>query len=176
MKKLFGLSFLLALAFPVFACDEACQRDRAEALQGSEFPGYLSWKFCEDTKASFVEGDVRSLEKYRDTRINIQHKRRMKNIQNFVEQRKEWLVECDNYFVATKNGRIFQDDKTTQEIFSAMDDVASELASAINGVTYVAESEETAPTAIIGGKFDSLFKMVDDHKTVMMLKGQFVRN
>ena len=177
MKRLFVIVALLVLSVPAFsACDdEACLRDRASVTNNVEFPGYLNWKFCEDTKNSFMQADVRSLESYRSKRLNIEHRNRMKNIKQFVEQRKEWLQECDNYMEMTDHGRIFRDETTTEKIFAAMDDVANELGTILKGVTYVNE-EGQIDNSVIGKKFDDFFQLVDDHRTVMMLKGQFVTN
>ncbi len=176
MKKLIGTFALLVLAFPAFSCDEACQKERASVNNNIEIAGYLSWKFCEDTKSSFMEGDIASLENYKNKRMNVQHRNRMKNIKSFVEQRKEWLQECDTYFELTNHGRIFIDEKTTELIFAAMDSVSEELGSLLHGVTYVAEDSGQDGNQIIASKFDNLFKLVDDHKTQSMLKSQFVTN
>jgi len=176
MKNTLGLLALLVLAFPAFGCDEECQKEKASAANNVEFPGYLSWKFCEDTKLSFMEGDIPSLENYRNTRLNVEHKRRMTNIKSFVEQRKEWLSECDSYMDLTQHGRIFADKETTEQVFAAMDAVTHELGAALSGVTYVAEGVEQGEDVIIGSKFDSLFKLIDNHRTKMMLKSQFVTN
>ena len=174
MKKLLLMIVMVAFAVPAFACeDEACLKDRAAAKNNVEFPSYLTWKFCEDTKASFMEGDIPSLESYRNKRLNSQHKVRMKNIKTFVEQRKDWLQECDQYMDLTEHGRIFKDKETTQKIFAALDAISKELDSLLSGVTYVSE-EGGADTEVIANKFDGLFKLVDDHKTVMMLQRQFV--
>lgn len=160
---------------PALACDdEACVRDRAAAKHSVEFPSYLTWEFCEGTKKSFIEGDIRSLESYRDKRLNSSHKVRMKNIRSFVQQRKEWLLECDQYMGLTDHGRIFKDDETTKTIFAAMDKVSDELDALIAGVTYASETEGSSNTDVIASRFDGLFKLVDDHKTVLMLQRQFV--
>jgi hypothetical protein len=174
MKKLLSLFVLMVLGIPAFGCDEACLRDRATVTNNVEFPNYLTWKFCEDTKQSFMQGDIASLENYRHQRLNTEHKNRMRNIQNFVVQRKEWLMECDKYMELTERGRIFRDETTTTKIFQAMDAVSTELASVLGGTTYTGEGTASSENAIIGGKFDHLFKLVDDHKTMLMLKGQFV--
>jgi len=175
MKMFFAVLALLVLSGPAFSCDEACARDRASVTNNTVFPGYLNWIFCEDTKASFMQADIRSLENYRSERLNIEHRNRMKNIKQFVEQRKEWLSECDNYMKLTDHGRIFRDEATTEKIFASMDDVTHELDSILRGVTYVSE-EGQVDNSVIAKKFDSFFQLVDDHKTVMMLKGQFVTN
>lgn len=176
MKNTLGLLVLLVLAFPAFGCDEECQKEKASVANNLEFPGYLSWKFCEDTKTSFMEGDIPSLESYRNDRLNVEHKRRMTNIKTFVEQRKEWLAECDTYMDLTQHGRIFMDQATTEQVFTAMDAVAQELKAAINGVTYVSEGSEGGDNVILSSKFDNLFKLIENHRTKMMLKSQFVTN
>jgi predicted transcriptional regulator len=175
MNKLLAFAVLLVLASPALGCDETCQRDRASVTYNVEFPGYLSWKFCEDTRMAFVESDVSSLERYRKDRLDTKYKGSMRNIKDFIEQRKSWLAECDDYMNKTNRGRIFKDDATTQQLFTSMDAVSSELDKVIKGVTYVASGDQDEQT-IIGSKFDQLFKLVDDHKAVMMLKGQFVTN
>lgn len=175
MNKLLGFTILLVLAFPALGCDEACQRERASVTYNLEFPSYLSWKFCEDTRMAFVESDIASLERYRTSSLDTKQKGGMYNIKNFIEQRKAWLTECDDYMDKTNHGRIFKDEATTQKVFAAMEAVSTELGKAIKGVTYVATGEQDE-NAIIASKFDQLFKLVDDHKAVMMLKGQFVTN
>jgi hypothetical protein len=175
MKKILAVLAFLLLSGPAFSCDEACLRDRISVTNNIEFTVYLNWKFCEDTKNSFMQADIRSLENYRSQRLNIEHRNRMKNIKQFVEQRKEWLSECDQYLELTNHGRIFRDEATTEKIFAAMDEVATELDSILRGVTYVTE-EGLVDNSVVGKKFDSFFQLVDDHKTVMMLKGQFVTN
>lgn len=175
MNKLLGFIALLVLAFPALGCDEACQRDRVADSQNVTFPGYLSWQFCEDTKATFIESDVPSLENYRESQLDTRHKGGMNNIKKFIEQRKEWLLECDNYMTLTNYGRIFKDDESTETLFASLDSVAKELDRAIKGVTYVANDEQDA-NLIIGSKFSRLFTVVDNHKAVMMRQGQFVTN
>lgn len=175
MNKLLGFIVLLGLAAPALGCDEACQRDRVAVEHKVEFPGHLSWQFCEDTKVGFIQSDVPSLENYRHNRLDTQYKGSMNNIKKFVEKRKDWLLECDNYIKLTGHGRIFNDEKTTEQLFAVMDNVSRELEKAIKGVTYVASGEQDE-NAIIAAKFDNLFKVVGDHKAVMMRQGQFVTN
>ncbi|MGQ9427551.1 hypothetical protein ACXYTJ_04310 [Gilvimarinus sp. F26214L] len=175
MNKLIGLIVLLVLAAPALGCDEACQRERATAQSNVEFASYLSWKFCEDTKLSFMQSDVPSLKNFRNTRLDTQYKGRIRNIKTFVDQRKAWLMECDGYMTQTNHGRIFGDEATTTKLFAAMDAMSTELGKAIKGVTYVASGDQDE-NAIIASKFDSFFKLMDDHRAVMSLKGQFVTN
>lgn len=176
MNKLLGSVILLVLAFPAFGCDEACQRDRASVTHNIEFQSHLSWKFCEDTKSSFMAGDIRSLENYRNKSLSTMHRGGMNNIKGFLEQRKAWLEECDSYLALTNHGRIFADDQSTEQIFEAMASVAKELDARIKGVTYVSGGDEAQDEGIIASKFDRMFKLLEDHKVVMMRKGQFVTN
>lgn len=173
MKNIISLFVLLALAVPAISCDEACRKDQAEAKLGNKFPGYLNWKYCEGIKAEFMTVTIRSLQKYRDTRMDPSRKRGMKNTQIFIDQRKNWLLECDNYIAKTKQGRIFKERKTTDKIFAAMDSVSKELNSLARGVTYSTDTGQDS-TAVVSEKFDRLFKLVDDHKTLLQLKNQFV--
>ncbi len=175
MKKSLLTLALMVLAVPAFACDEACMRERAATTHNVEFPGYLNWGFCADTKAAFMDHDVSSLKSYRSKRLNIEHRNRMTRIKEFVEQRKEWLRECDDYYEKTDHGRIFKDEQTTKKIFNAMDSVSKELGSALAGATYVNE-EGQEDVSIIGTKFDQFFDLVETHRTVMALQDQFVTN
>lgn len=176
MNKLIGcIGLTLFLISPSFACDESCQRQRVIAEHHIEFPSYLSWQMCEDTKQTFMRNDLRSLETYRQTRLDTQYKGPMRNIKSFIEQRIEWLRECDNYMHLTQRGHIFKDQTTTDNVFAAMEAVARELERAIQGVTYLATADE-APNAVIARRFDSLFKVLHDHRDYMLLRGQFVTN
>lgn len=176
MHKLIGfIGLALFLISPAFACDESCQRQRVAAENQVELPSYLSWQMCEDTKQTFMRSDLRSLENYRQTRLDTQYKGPMRNIKSFIEQRIEWLRECDNYMNLTQRGHIFKDEATTKNVFAAMEAVARELDRAIQGVTYLATGDED-PNAIIARRFDSLFKILHDHRDYMLLRGQFVTN
>lgn len=176
MNKLIGF-FGLALVFasPAFGCDESCQRQRVATDHQVELPAYLSWQACDDTKQTFMRSDLRSLENYRQTRLDTQYKGPMRNIKSFMEQRIEWLRECDNYLRLTQRGHIFKDEATTKSIFAALEAVTRELDRAIQGVTYLASGDED-PHAIIARRFDNLFKVLHDHRDYMLLRGQFVTN
>lgn len=173
MNKLIGfIGLTLFLSSPAFACDEACQRQRAITEHQVELPSYLSWQMCEETKQTFMRNDLRSLENYRQTRLDTQYRGPMRNIKSFIEQRIEWLQECDNYLRLTQRGAIFKDEATTRNIFAAMEAVTQELDRAIQGVTYLSSADED-PNAIIARRFDNLFKILHDHRDYMMLRGQF---
>jgi len=175
MKSLtLAIALLTTVAFSsANACDETCRRDRAQSEYKVEFPSYLNWKFCEDTRMDFMTRDMKSVANYQSKNFDTRYKGGMRNIKNFVEQRKEWLVECDDYMIKTNKGRIFQDEKTTEDIFSALDSVARELEALIAGATYSSQAGEDSNT-IMNEKFDSLLTSVDDHMTLMHLRGKYV--
>ncbi|TVZ39596.1 hypothetical protein P886_4001 [Alteromonadaceae bacterium 2753L.S.0a.02] len=175
MKKLVAMLSLLALVLgsPAQGCDEQCKKENAERTTGEKFHSYLSWKFCEDTRMDFITSSMRSLDTYRSKHFDTRYKGGMRNIKNYVEQRKEWLIECDNYLQLTKKERVFDDEKTTKAIFKAMDDVTHELDDLIAGVTYSSSLGQDS-AEVINEKFDVLLKRVDDHKTLMHLKGRYV--
>lgn len=168
-------SIFLATSFfasSAMACDEQCQRQKAEA-EGKKFPSYLTWKYCEDLKLDFMTREVKSLQKYRSKQLDSMHRGGMNNTRKFLKQRQEWLHECDSYMAGTDNGRLFKDEPTTDAIFGAMKSVEDELASLIKGVTYSVDAGETG-ASVAGDKFDRFFKLVEDHQTLMLLKGQVV--
>ncbi len=138
-----------------------------------EFPSYLNEKYCEDIKLDFMTSAIKSLQRYREQQLVSQHRGGMNNIRKYLIQRKEWLLECDSYLDAAENDRLFKDKQTTDGIFSAIDSVSEELQSLISGITYSVDQGQS-PTAVAGEKFDKLFKLVDDHQTMLLLKGQVV--
>lgn len=164
---------LVVTASVANACDENCKREEAQATHSVKFPSYLTWNFCGDTRSQFMASAVRSMEKYRDGKIDTRYKGPLKNIKGFVNQRKEWLAECDNYLKLTGRGRIFDDEKTTKAIFGAMDSVTNELGALIAGATYSSDVGDDSSSQV-RNRFDSLLKLVDDHKTLMHLKGRYV--
>ncbi len=172
MKTLISLLLLLGLSVNVLACDEQCRRNKAMQANHVEFPNYLTWDFCETTKMTFMERDIPSLLSYRNERMTTKYRGSMRNTKNFLVQREEWLKECNDYMVMTGKDPLFKDTKTTNSIFSSMTSVAEELDALIGGVTYA--SDDGNDSKVAGDKFDMLFKLVDDHKTLLMIKGQFV--
>lgn len=174
MKKLLiaiGL-FGLFTAPLTFACDEMCLKEKAVAKSGEEFPSYLSWKYCEGIKGDFMTSSMKSLQSYTNTHLDVRRKRGMRNTENYLEQRADWLSECDNYIAATGKGRIFKDDKTTDNILAAIHAVSAELSSLVKGVTYA--NQEEPDTKVASEKFTELFTLVDNHKNLLLLKGQYV--
>ncbi|WP_045861366.1 hypothetical protein [Teredinibacter purpureus] len=166
--------FLSVLASAADKCDEQCLKAKAETDNNVTFPAYLSWKHCDDTRMDFMTSSMSSLDNYKTHHFNTRYKGGMRNIQNFVIQRKEWMVECDQYFQLTGKKRIFEDTKTTKEIFSAMDALTKELGDLIAGATYTNELGQDDSQSVINERFDYLLQRVDEHKTLMHLKGRYV--
>lgn len=140
----------------------------------SNFPSYLTGKYCNDLKRDFITTSINSLKIYREQQLASQHRGGMHNIRTFVLQQEAWLKECDQYLNATQRSRIFQNAKATQTIFNAMASVSEELDALIKGITYSSAAADGKSTDVAADKFDQLFKLVDDQQTLMLLKGQFV--
>lgn len=174
MKRLASIMIVLASAMmpSAYGCDEQCLKEQAEAAHNVKFPSYLTWAYCDDIRMEFMTSTMRSLESYKDKNLNPKFKGPLRNTKSYIEQRKEWLQECDTYLTYTKEKRIFEDEKSTKEIFTAMDAVTKELDSLISSTSATVASEEA--TAVTRDRFDRLFKTVDDHKTLMHLKGKYV--
>lgn len=175
MKKIAAISTLVftLLASSTNACDEKCMRDKAEARTNKTFPSYLTWEYCEDTRMNFITSSMESINKYSRENFDTRYKGGMKTIKHYLEQRREWLQECDDYMRSTGQSPIFYDNQTTKKIFTHIDAVTKELGLLISGVTYSGDTGEIT-TAVATEKFDSLVKTVDDHKTLMLLKGRYV--
>lgn len=173
MKKL-AITFSLLLSVlsqTAIACDEECLRDKAQATHDVTFPKYLTWKYCEGIARDFITSSMRSLDNYRENHFDTKYKGPLKNTRSYLEARKDWLLECDNYMKLTKNVRVFNDDDTTEKIFASIDQLNNEFTALINGATY---SNEDDAKAVMDENVDELLQIVDDHKTMMHLKGRYV--
>lgn len=137
----------------------------------NNFPSYLTENYCESIKLDFMTGAVKSLQNYRDKQLSSQHRGGMRNIQKYLKQRQDWLQECDSYLSATsEHKRLFKDDDTTTDILDAIQSINNELGSLISGVIYASEN----PTEHAEAKFDELFKLVENHQTHLLMRGQVV--
>lgn len=143
------------------------------AQADSQFPSYLNQSYCQEIAVEFMTSSVGSLQKYREAQLPNLHRGGMNNIRKFINQRKNWLIECDQFLSATNNRRIFKDDSTTDDIFDAMNSVTGELESLISGVSYSVDAGR-AQSSMAEEKFDHLLLLVDNHKTRLQLKGQLV--
>ena len=164
---------MVPLASDVYGCDEACLKAKAEAARNIKYPTYMSWKFCDDTRQDFMTTAMRSIQSYKEKHFDTRYKGGMRNIKNYIEQRKKWLVECDSYLYSTKKARVFEDNKTTWKIFHAIDSTTKELTALINGVTYSSASGADSNSVMIE-RFDELLTAVENHHTLMHLKGRYV--
>lgn len=165
-------SFILATQ-TTHACDESCKREQAEQKLQTEFPSYLTWKYCDGLKRDFMTIDINSLEKYSSKHFDTKYKGPIKNIIQLVEQRKEWLSECDGYLSATREERVFYDDKTTEIVFAQMDRIKQELVDVLDGVRYSSSTGDETKK-IVGEQFEALFVSIDNHRNLMHLKGKYV--
>ncbi|ARU26011.1 hypothetical protein CBR65_00370 [Cellvibrio sp. PSBB006] len=170
MKKTLLLLHLVLIVPFAFACDETCMRDKVMAEHDIKFPAYLDSKYCKTTSVDFLVNSRKSLQKYREERLGSGHRGGIKNIRNFIEQRKEWLQECDKYLEMTKQGRVFRTDETTEEIFTSMDSLSKELYSLIYRPKNAAEDTHQL-TELAGQKFELMFRLMDAHRTDLQLRG-----
>ena len=171
MKKIISL-LMLVFAVPAFGCDEACKKDRAETQYQVDFPSYVTMSYCGDLKNEFMTYGVKSLRKYSEKHIDPKITGGIRNTKQYIADRKDWLAECDQYLKLTEQGRIFADENTTQKIFTAMGQVNKELDYLMQGVS-TSDGPGNSPVAPAQERFEKLFRLVDEHYTVMQLKGQF---
>lgn len=167
------ITLISCLSFSAYSCDESCKREKAEAALKSKFPSYLTWQYCETLKLDFMTADMTALQSYSTKHFNTKYKGPIKNIVKLINMRKSWLSECDNYISHTRDERLFQDEKTTNNVFYRMDSVEKELTAIIQGATY-SSSQGDETKKIVAEKFESLYKVVDDHKNLMHLRGKYV--
>jgi hypothetical protein len=99
------------------------------------------------------------------------HRGGIRNIRNFIEQRKEWLMECDTYLDLTKQGRVFRNKATTDNILTAINSLSTELNTLVYRPKNAAE-DTLQVTELAGQKFDLMFKLLDAHRTDLQLRGQ----
>lgn len=170
MKKLLSVLLLTLIAPLAFACDETCMREKAMLENNVSFPGYLDSTYCKTTVKDFLVNSRKSLDKYREERLGTGHRGGIRNIRNFIEQRKEWLQECDNYMSLTDQGRVFRTATTTQELFTAMSSLSKELESLVYRPKNNAEDTYQVTQSAMQ-KFDLMFQLMDTHKTDLQLRG-----
>lgn len=171
MNRFIFVLLLTSLAPAAFACDETCMRDKAMAENNVNFPSYLESKYCKTTSVDFLVGARKSLQKYFDNRLDSAHRGGIRNIRNFIEQRKEWLLECDNYLTLTGQGRIFRTKETTDEIFGVMAVLSNELERLVR-LPRIPNEDGFELTAGARQSFQQLFVLVDAHRTDLQLRGQ----
>lgn len=164
---------LLMFSVSSLACDEECRKQAAATKHKVKFASYLSTQYCKDIKSEFLTSAIVSLQRYRDTRLTDSRNYGMKNTRQFIEQRKNWLQECDNYLSLSEGMSLFHEKESSENIFVAMEKVSAELDSLLRGVTY-SNASEPGTSSVIADKFDHLFTLVDNHRTLMQLRGQLI--
>ena len=177
MKKIIFAVALFILTAPSFACDETCKREQVEKKTGEKIASYLSWKFCDETKESFLTLAMPSLEKYNEQNNNgiaegTRRKAGMRNTRKYIDTQKDWLAECDHYLEVTQKGHIFKDEKTTKKIFTDMDNVSAELLAQMKGTSYTdGTTGLDTSNEVAAEKFDTLFTSIRMHVDKANLRG-----
>jgi len=175
MKIIISMVALLMFSMSSFACDEECRKQAAAKKHGVRFASYLNTKYCDDIKSEFMSIAINSLQRYRDTRLSDQRQYGMKTTRHFIDQRRDWMQECENYLSLSEGENLFYEKKTTKNIFLALTRISAEMKALLDGVTYSNEGE-LGNNAQVAEKFDVLFQLVDTHKTLMQLRGQVATN
>lgn len=134
------------------------------------FPSYLNANYCRTTSVDFLIGARRSLQSYYNDRLNSAHRGGARNIRNFLEQRKEWLQECDKYLTLTQQGHVFRTKETSGAIFAAITSLSNELEQLIS-IRRTANEDGYLLTTDARARFNELFKLMDDHRTDLQLRG-----
>ncbi|WP_105104419.1 hypothetical protein [Microbulbifer pacificus] len=158
---------------PLITAVITCVFAAGNASATSSHPAYLNDAYCESLVEQFVDSGMRSLGKYINENFKPEYKGGIRNTINFLNQRAEWLGECDAYLSDTASSRVFYDEKNTKAIFEAMDALAKELQLVREGVEYPDAAGNNNPRPFIKSRFDTLAKLVDQHHTRILMKKQF---
>ncbi|WP_157960345.1 hypothetical protein [Marinimicrobium alkaliphilum] len=169
MKKTLSLVLLTLWASYSMACDEDCKRERAMEEHGVRFGSHLTVQACRDTAVDFLMTARRNMENYRAERLEGGHPAGMRNIRNFIEQRKSWLDECDEYLRLTEQGRVFRTEGMTERLFGDINAVSEELMNLYNN-----RHNPSREIAEVAQRFDTLFQAMDEHVVDLQLRGQMV--
>ena len=141
--------------------------------QAKSHPSYLNDSYCDSLVEQFVDSGMRSLGKYINENFKPEYKGGIRNTINFLNQRSEWLGECNDYLNDTTQNYVFHDEKNTKAIFDAMNALAKELQLVREGVEYPDGAGNNNPRPFVKSRFDTLAKLVDQHHTRMLMKKQF---
>ncbi|WGL17383.1 hypothetical protein PVT68_03575 [Microbulbifer bruguierae] len=141
--------------------------------EAKEHPSYLSQSYCDSVVEQFVESGMRSLGKYINDNFSLEYKGGIRNTVNFLNQRSEWLSECNDFLRDTSSSYVFYNEENTKDIFDAINALAKELQLVREGVEYPDESGNNNPHPFIKGRFDTLAKLMDQHHTRILMKKQF---
>lgn len=141
----------------------------------TQYPAYLTEKYCDDTSYEFITSTIKSLGKFIDSGINTKYKGGIRNTQKFLSQRKHWLRECQTFLLETKSAHLFKDKQTTNKIFRQIQQVEQELTALIDGVSYSSETGSNT-TGVITEAFKQLSDDVNQYLTMMQIRGRWVYN
>lgn len=136
-------------------------------------PSYLTDSYCNSVVEQFVDSGMRSLGKYINENFKPEYKGGIRNTINFLNQRSEWLGECDVYLIDTAHSHVFHEKKNTKDIFDAMQALAKELQLVREGVEFPDEAGNNNPHPFVKSRYETLAKLVDQHHTRMLMKKQF---
>jgi hypothetical protein len=169
LRMLFA-PFLSLLSFSSSACDDNCKKLEAESTHNVKFATYLSSKYCQQTSLDFLLKDSKSLKQYSEKQLLTAHRGSANNIKLFLEQRKDWLQECDKYLSLTKQGRVFGNKTQSEKIFASIDATTNELTLLIKRPKTPDESTEDASASSVKA-FHSLFEAITEYQLELQRKG-----
>lgn len=155
------------------ACDDLCKKEAAEKKYNVNFSGYLTLKYCDDLVGEFMSTDINNIQNYSSKHFNTKYKGPVKNMIKFLEQRKAWLMECEVYTSLTYERPLFIKKETNDKIFAQMNSIIDELKAVVAGSTYSSDTGD-GTVEVVQGKFESLYKIVDIHKSRQNLLGRYV--
>jgi len=141
--------------------------------QANTYPSFLTNDYCDGLVEQFVDNEMRKLSKYVNENFNPEFTGGIRNTVNFLNQQIEWLNECNSYLLDTEKSYVFYSEKSTDDIFAAMNALAKELQLVREGVEFPDETGVNNPHPFIKGRFETLANLVDQHHTRMLMKKQF---
>ncbi|WKD50834.1 hypothetical protein [Microbulbifer spongiae] len=136
-------------------------------------PAYLTNDYCNSVVEQFIDSGMRSLDKYINEHFNLEYTGGIRNTIRFLEQRLEWLTECNDYLMDTSNTHVFHNQEDTQNIFTAINALARELQHVRSGVEYRDDAGNNNPAPFIKRRYRDLAQLLDRHHTRMLMQRQF---
>ncbi|KUJ80219.1 hypothetical protein AWR36_014505 [Microbulbifer flavimaris] len=136
-------------------------------------PSYLTPAYCDGLVEQFVDSGMRSLGTYVNEHFNPEYRGGIRNTIHFLDQRIEWLNECNDYLLDTNKSTVFYSEKLTRDIFAAIQALSRELQHVRQGVEYPDDTGANNPAPFIKERYVELAELVDQHHTRMLMKKQF---
>ncbi|WP_237068276.1 hypothetical protein [Microbulbifer guangxiensis] len=134
---------------------------------------YLTPAYCEGLVEQFVDSGMRSLGTYVNEHFNPEYRGGIRNTIHFLDQRSEWLSECNDFLRDTNSSTVFYSEQLTQDIFAAIASLSRELQHVRQGVEYPDDTGANNPAPFIKERYTELAKLVDQHHTRVLMKKQF---